>query len=98
MARQAGEDVNQGECSSIAGKCVSRHYGNQYCGSSGGLEIISLKIQLYHSWHCDRNTSHPFAHFVKCLIISGWHNLTVIRQGGIVGVGVFLLEEVCHWA
>jgi hypothetical protein len=35
-------------------------------------------------------------HIFKCLFIGEWHYLGGIRRCGILGVGVVLLEELCH--
>jgi hypothetical protein len=36
------------------------------------------------------------ASYIECLGIREWHYLRWIRRCGFVGVGVALLEEVCH--
>jgi hypothetical protein len=37
------------------------------------------------------------AHISECLVIREWHYLTGIRRCGPSGVGVVLMEKVCHW-
>ena len=42
-----------------------------------------------------RNVPHGF--IFECVVTREWHYLGRIRRGGLVGVGMALLEEVCHW-
>ena len=51
VTAHAGEDVEQGEHSFIAGWSANlySHYGNQYGGSLESRKSIYLKTQLYHS-------------------------------------------------
>jgi len=39
----------------------------------------------------------PQAHIFEFLVIREWFYLTKISGCGLVGIGVALLEEVCHW-
>ena len=53
MIASAGEDVEKGEHSPIAGggnANLYNHFGNQYGGFSENWESTYLGIQQYHSW------------------------------------------------
>ena len=52
MTAYAGEDVEQGEHSSIASVSANLYslFRNQYGGFSENWESIYLKIQQYYSW------------------------------------------------
>ena len=58
MTVNAGENVEHGEHSSMAGESVHfySHCGNQYGSSSQKWELIYLKIQLYHSWETPKGS------------------------------------------
>ena len=50
VTAHAGEDVAQGECSSIAGGSANlhNHFGNQYSSFSEDWEVTYLNTQSYH--------------------------------------------------
>ena len=50
MKIYAGEDVELGKHSSIAGWSTNNDFGNQYGDFSENRESIYLKTQQYHSW------------------------------------------------
>lgn len=57
-------------------------------------------LDLSQSIHCggfNKNGPHELIYLNACWVIREWHWLRRSRRYSLVGIGVALLEEVCHW-
>lgn len=59
-------------------------------------QVLLRKTLIKHCGSLRKNGSLE-AHVSECLVIREWHYLKRIGRCGLPGVGVALLEEVCHW-
>jgi hypothetical protein len=68
VAVRAGEDVEQGEHSSIAGRSTQlhSHFGIQYGGFSEIWDFDSVRTQLHHSWAYAQKMLHHTYHKDIC--------------------------------